>query len=327
MSISKVTKYVNHSTINNIMVTLDKIALSVPRDLISDWRHNPRVYNSKYTDLPYHLYIAYNERFGGYKVEFSAKILGDRYPELINCNNIRDCLNAINALGICSLDVDGVINMGKVIGADFAKDIRIEDIPNAGNMADVKSIIRLSINNYERFNCANYRGGGMIISNAVNDKRRSKRLTIYDKADELRMANNRPFISSLNNAYRLHDYFRGRVRFELRATTQYQLRGWLGIRELSLMNVLESTANPLRLVMSQMFNPIFAVDEREIKPTLTNLDKLNTLKLLDWDLARVESHVRESTTRSVREGMRAYERLYLAHKVSQPINIVEVVGD
>ena len=37
------------------MVTLDKIALSVPRDLISDWRHNPRVYNSKYTDLPYHL--------------------------------------------------------------------------------------------------------------------------------------------------------------------------------------------------------------------------------------------------------------------------------
>lgn len=308
------------------MITLDKIALSVPRDLLT-WRQTQRGYNSKYTSLPFHLYIGYNERYGSYKLEYSSKVLGDRYPELINYDNIRDCLNRINTLGICAIDLERVLEEATVIGADFTKDIRLEDIPSANNMTDVKSIIRLSINNYQRYNCANYKGGGMVVSNAVNDSRRAKRLTVYDKHDELRLSSNRAFLRSLNDEERLLEYYRGRVRFELRATTQYQLRQWLGIRDLSITSVLRSTANPLQLVMAEMFNPIFAVDENSIKPTLTNLDKLCTLKVLEWDLSRVEAHVRQSTKRSVSEGMKAYERLYIAHRVSQSVNIVDVVRD
>ena len=167
----------------------------------------------------------------------------------------------------------------------------------------------------------------MIISNAVSDKRRSKRLTVYDKGDELKMAHNRHFIYSLNNANVLHDYFKERVRFELRATTQYQLREWLNTTDLSVINVLNTTENPLRMVMSQMFRPIFAVDENEIRPTLTNLDKLSTLKLFDWDMAMSECQVRNSSKRSVKEGMKPYERLYRAHRLSQTVNIVDIVGD
>ena len=324
-----VVKYVKTSTINNIMITLDKIILSVPRHCITSWRDRSAIYNSNYTGLPYHLYIGYNERYGSYKVEFSAKVLGDRYDELINQHNIGECLNTIGTLGFCSFDTDDVLQQSTVIGADFTKDIPLSDIPCGNNMNDVKSILRLSIRNYNRWNCANYQGGGTVISNAVNDARRRKRLTVYDKGNELAMAYNRPFMQSLNDRERLEEYFRGRVRFELRATTTSQICEWLGVERghNTIENVLGSTADPLRLVMAEMFKPIYAVDESEIRPTLTNLDKLSTLKLLDWDLARVEAHVRVSTTRSVRQGMRAYEKLYIAHRVSQPINIVEVVRD
>lgn len=308
------------------MLTLDRLALSVPCDLIG-WRGEIRGYDSRNTGLPYHLIICYSKRFRSYKIEFSAKILKDRYTELINANNIRDCLNAINAVDVCSLDVDRVLNEAKVIGADFTKDIRLEDIPNVSNMNNLKSVIRISLNNYYRWNCANYRGGGIVVSNAVNDMRRSKRLTIYDKGSELELATNRGFLNSLRDSERLMEYFRGRVRFELRATTQRQLREWLGVRELGVMEVLCASANPLQMVMSEMFNPIFCVDNSELRPTLTNLDKLSTLKLLEWDLARVEAHVRESTIRSVREGMKPYVRLYMAHRISQPMNLVEVVRD
>lgn len=311
------------------MVTLDKITLSVPCYCITEWRHTSTVYNSEYTDLPYHLYIGYNERYGSYKVEFSAKILGDRYPDLINENNFMDCLGTINNLGICTLDIERVICSSSVIGADFTKDILLSEIPCASGMNDIKSILRLSIRNYNRWNCANYQGGGMVITNAVNDKRRQKRLTVYDKWDELRMAHNRPFMQSLNDREYIEEYFRGRVRFELRATTPSQICTWLGLGRgyNTIANVLNSTTNPLRMVMNEMFKPIFAVDESEIKPTLTNLDKLCTLKTLEWDLAMVEAHVRASTTRSVKAGMRAYERLYSAHRLSQTVNVVDIVRD
>lgn len=307
------------------MITLDRLALSVPSGLI-DWKGDKRMYNSKYTTLPYHLIICYNRAFGSYKVEVSAKVLGDRYPELINAHNIRDCLNAINAIGFCTLDVEGILNESKMIGADFTKDIRLQDIPNAHNMSDVKSIVRLSINNYNRWNCANYRGGGVVVSNSVNDNRYGKRLTVYDKGSEIVLLRNRPFLDSLRDSNRLTEYFRGKVRFELRATTQYQLRQWLGVEDLGLMNALGAAQNPLRIVMSEMFSPIRAVEETEIRPTLTNLDKLCTLKQLDWDLGRVEAHVRESTKRSVREGMLPYIRLFHAHRISTPVNIVDCVA-
>lgn len=307
------------------MITLDKLSLSVPCGLIR-WSGGQREYNSKYTGLPYHLIIVYSHTYRAYKIEFSAKVLRDRYPELINTYNIRDCLNAINAIGVCALDVESIIREAKVIGADFTKDIRIGDIPNVSNVKEVKSVIRLSINNYSRWNCANYKGGGIVVSNAVTDKRRRKRLTVYNKGYELGLSDNRHFLNSLQDSERLKEYFRERVRFELRATTQYQLKEWLGIENTDIMSVLTSTENPLRLVMSEMFNPIYAVEETEIKPTLTNLDKLSTLKLLEWDLSRVEAHVRESSKRSVREGMKPYERLYQAHRISKPMNIVDCIA-
>lgn len=121
------------------MVKLDKLTLSVPCNLIEDYR---RAYNSKNTRLPYHLIIAYCNGFRNYIIEFSAKILGDRYPELINSDNVRDCLNKINELGVCNLNVEGILREAKVIGADFTKDILFEDIPNVNDMPNLKSVIR-----------------------------------------------------------------------------------------------------------------------------------------------------------------------------------------
>ena len=304
------------------MITLDKLILSVPSNLIC-WRGEIRGFDSVKRGLPYRLIIRYSNQFKTYRIEFSAKILRDHYPDLINANNVRDCLAAINEIGVCSLDIDGVLRESKVIGADFTRDISLDEIPNVYNMNDLKSIIHVALNNNMRWNCANYRGGGLVIENAVNDRRRKKRLTVYDKGSELELASNKGFLRWLEDSDRLKEYFRRRVRFELRATTQYQLRQWLGVRDCGIMEVLCASANPLQLIAREMFYPIYCADDSQIKPTLTNLDKLSTLKLMDWDLSRVEAHVRESTNRSIKEGMKPYIRLFCAHKISKPVDIVD----
>lgn len=309
------------------MLSLDRLSLAVPSWLITDWRIEDRVYDSRYTDLPYHLLIKHDGRFRNYKVEFSAKILRDRYPELITADNVVDCLNIINTLGICTLDVDGILREGKVIGADFTKDVPLTVFPNIEDMRKLKTVLKLAINNHDRWNCANYRSGGMVISNAVNDCRWRRRLTVYDKADELRLSTNRPFLASLEDSERLMEYFRGRVRFELRATTQFQLRKWLGIRELGVMDVLRSTENPLRRVMSEMFSPLFHIEESNIKKkNLTTLGRLSTLKYNNWNLDAVEVVVRQHSKRSIRESMKPYKELWMADQLKETVDIVEAVN-
>lgn len=309
------------------MVTLDRLSLSIPSWLITDWTNEDREYDSRYTDLPYHLLIKYDGRFRNYKIEFSAKILRDRYPELITADNVVDCLNIINTLGICTIDVDGILREGKVIGADFTKDVPLTVFPNIEDMRKLKTVLKLAINNYDRWNCANYRNGGMVISNAVNDGRWRRRLTVYDKADELRLSTNRPFLTSLEDSESLMEYFRGRVRFELRATTQFQLRKWLGVREVGVMDVLRSTENPLRRVMSEMFSPLFHIEESNIKKkNLTTLGRLSTLKYNNWNLDAVEVKVREHSKRSIRESMKPYKELWMAHQLKETVDIVEAVN-
>lgn len=305
------------------MIKLDKLSLSIPPELVG-WNITDSSFKS---EVPYHLFMKYYSNFQSYKLEFSAKILGNNYPDLINVENIRECLSAINRLGFCTLNIDRVLEEAKVIGADFTKDIRLTEIPNVSNMRDLKTIVGLSIHNRNRYTCADYRRGGLIVSNSVNDRRLRRYLTIYNKGVEIDHASNRPFLESLTDPNRLKEYFRDRVRFELRATTQHQIRKWLNITSTSLHDVLGSAGDPLRVVMAKIFHPIHAVGDREIKPTLTNLDKLSTLKLCDWDLTRVEAQVRASTNRSVSEGMKRYEELYIAHRISQTIDLVEVVSN
>ena len=52
-------------------------------------------------DIPFHLAIMIKNRHKELMIEFTGKILGKRYAELISAQTIKQCFDNINALGIC----------------------------------------------------------------------------------------------------------------------------------------------------------------------------------------------------------------------------------
>lgn len=67
-------------------------------------------HSKKYPDItPYKMYIRANYRSKRMTIELSSKILLADYPLLISTQTFRQCLMNIDALGICKLDIDGII--------------------------------------------------------------------------------------------------------------------------------------------------------------------------------------------------------------------------
>ena len=165
------------------MLTLDKLKIVVPTlDCINDINTNK--FNSitkkgviteyKYQQVtPYLLYIEKDIADDEFIIEFTGKILGARYNELINANNIRQCLENVNALGLCTLDVDRILNEGRVVKADVTIDVAYPDI------ASLTRELQASIINNERYITKNMRGN-FIVEKNVKTANRKLRLTIYD---------------------------------------------------------------------------------------------------------------------------------------------------
>lgn len=303
------------------MNKFDKLKIVAPLDCLNSWQPRNDVYK---TSSPYLLCIRLNRIQGELTIEFTGKILLDRYQELINVENIRHCFEKINALGICTLDIERLLNTASVTKADFTRDILLTDMDGVENIRQLKSLAKLSIVNYRRWVYQDYLHNGLVINNVVTNPRCRRRLIIYDKSHELNLASNRAFVNALTEPDILREYFTGRVRFELNATTKHQLRNWLHIPDTSLSLVLNAENNPLYIVMSEMFRPINQVEERRI--TLRDNDRIALLKLLDWDLAAVETHIREHCGRSVTDSMRPYRELYaMHHEIARPIDIREYV--
>ena len=51
--------------------------------------------------IPFNIYMNYSLQDNRCIIEFSSKVLLDRYPELININNIQHCFENINRIGFC----------------------------------------------------------------------------------------------------------------------------------------------------------------------------------------------------------------------------------
>lgn len=307
------------------MNTFDKLKIITSINNLLSWNIAHDIYNSSENNLPYHLYIKRDPAKRQLVIEFSGKILLDDYPQLINRNNIRSCFEHINDLGVCSLDINNILNNSKVVKADFTKDVRLSDMNGVEDMTQLKSLAKLSIQNYRRWIYQDYQNNGIVINNIVVNPRCRRRIIIYDKSHELRLARNTNFLNALRDPQRVVDYFNNRIRFELNATTLHQLRTWLNITDTNLHSVLNSDRNPLHTVISEIMRPINYVDD--IEPfSLRDQDRLATLKIYEWELAGVEAHVREHSRRSVKDSMKRYKELYaIHHDIARPIDIREFV--
>ena len=308
------------------MLLFDKLKLVCSLDVVENV--NERVFQTivrnglitsyKYQQsTPFFLLIRKDFKNNESVVEFSGKILLDRYPELINQDNIRYCIEQINALGICNIDTDLLFQTAKVAKCDVTRDVTSTAIN------EIISQIKQKLTNYDKWEVDKY-PNGICLRNKVTTNRYKKRIIIYDKGKELTMQPNSPFLHSLHQSQSLLDYFKDKIRFELNLGTMALIRKQLHVADNSLNKVLASNANPILSIIDEAiirdYDNIQATTFKEYVYSLILADNHN-------DLAELEAKVRALTPKGtiIKRKMKPY-REYAAQRTDTPtLNIRDLL--
>lgn len=298
------------------MIKFDKIKIvssianvkSLNEDAFENKVKDGCIVEQRYTMMtPYYLYIEVDYRGQELIIEFTGKILKDDYKDLIQVINIHTCLSNINDLGLCSLDIDGILQDGVIVKADVCMDV---DYPDCKTLTEN---LRANVGNFKKYLVRNI-GDNFVIEKNVQTKSYKRRLTIYDKGKELQKAGNRSFILSLDNPQLLLDYFNDKIRFELNLNSKEQIRRSLNIYDTSIRTVLNSTATPIWDVLDN------ALVEADNEIVCTDIGELKNKLLLDFcgnDLAKVEALLRNYYSKGthISQVMKPYR--VLATKLSE----------
>ena len=217
-------------------------------------------------------------------IEFTGKILGAHYPELINKTNIRQCLENINALGICTLDIDDILTYGKVVKADVTIDAEYPDMPS------LTTELQACVKNNKRYSTKNKKGNFIIEKEVLTDNRKL-RLTIYDKEKEMKRADNKRWLNLLGDAAAdyITNYFRGKIRFEMNLTSLKAIKDQLNIKDNSLSLVINSEYNPIMPFLDKVL--IDNTEAYEAK-SVRDLERLAFMEKYNYDMKMIESEVR-----------------------------------
>lgn len=258
----------------------------------------------KYTQSkPYNLDIRidYNQR--ELVLEFTGKVLLERYRELINIETIACCLENINKLNIVKLDINQIITDSQVCLCDATKDIVTDT-----DIKDMITQIKTMISSYDKWKYKPY-SGGIDISNCAKTKRHKKRVIIYDKYEEMKMATNREFLKTIRNGEEMLNSFKSIKRFELNICNMEQIRTLLEITDNSLLSVLNSTANPILTIINKMLIRKNLIDNKDI--TIDEIPRQALLEKYEYDLGKIEMVIRQHSakTTSIKKAMQPYKNL------------------
>lgn len=294
----------------NTIISFDKLKLITPiSNLVEiDYNYfntitrNDSILYYKYQQTkPFQLLVIADYYKDELILEFSGKILLNNFKSLINKYTIRECIENINKLGVCELNVDSLLNNATVAKCDVTRDVE----------ADVKvisSTIKQNLDNYAKWNTEPYLNG-IVLKNVVSTPKYKKRLVIYDKYKELNQGISKQFLDSLSDRNEILNYYTNKVRFELNINTMYQMRQLLNIPDNQLQTVLNSIANPILSVIDEgvKFEP-----HRKKEMTLRDYERMLLIKDCSYDMAKVEANVRAYTkkTCSIRNAMKPYKQLF-----------------
>jgi len=269
---------------------------------------------------PYSLYIEKDLMDNELVIEFTGKILGVRYTELINQTNIRQCLDNINALGLCSLNTDAILKEGEVVKADVTIDAEYPDLPS------LTTEIQSCVKNNERYN-AYKEGDNFIVEKKVKTKNRKLRLTIYDKEKEMNLAENKRWLNSFGHAAadRMMNHFKGKVRFEMNLNTIKAIKDSLQLRDNSLTSVMSSDYNPIMPFLDKVL-----LDNAEARTakTMGDMARIALMEKYNYDLKAIErlaKEIRERNNKSTNlsQTLKPYHQLYNALHTNQQTSLKE----
>ena len=250
---------------------------------------------------PFSLYIEADYEENELVLEITGKILKDKYPQLICIDTINQCLQNINEIGVCNLNIGGILMDGKVVKCDVTQDV---PYPNCQQLC---KNVKTNVCSYKKYQ-AEMRGGNLEISKSVKSKTRKLRLTIYDKEQEMHLATNRDFLLSCKDSASLLDYFNGKVRFELNLNSMKQIRKNLNIANTSVKAVLTSSATPIWDFLNTV---IEANCTGAICHSMTELKNMLVLEYCNKDLEKVEALLRNyySKNTHISQVMQPYRML------------------
>ncbi len=291
------------------MIQLDKIKIIAPLESVTILNHD--LFQSKivkeelaelsYTQLtPYNLYIEIDLKEAEAVIEFTGKILLDKYPQLISRDTIRECLGNINRLGFCRLNIDMILQYGEVCSVDVTQDVTYTDCK------ELCDFLRNNLCNHQRY-LAQTISDNLIIRKNVTTRGCQRTLTIYDKYRELLRAENRGFIA-LCGGDKFTENFTGKIRFELRLNSKSAIRKDLNIKTTSILEVLSSNTHPIWEYIDKIIKEDIQANDCL---SLNDRKNLSLLREFDMDISRVESEVmkyKSSKTR-ISQSMEPFRKL------------------
>lgn len=273
-------------------------------------------------EQPYTLIIEVDCQHNELSLEFTGKILLDKYIYLINRETIKDALLEINRLGICTIDIDKIFRDSYVAKCDVTK-----DVISKSHINDIAIFVKSNLTNYTKWDVTPDKNKGIVISNRLKTKRHKKRLSIYDKGNEIRKVSNENFLSLLKNKENLLSYFDNKIRFELNITTKAGIRSLLEIPDTKLYSVLNATANPILSVLDEAVKSEVSTYKYQ---TLRDCERASLLKECNYDLEKVEVIVRSISSKntSIKRLMQPYKDLFKQMQAStnNQINLKELVA-
>ena len=258
------------------------------------------IYYKYQQNTPYNLIIMVNYQHNEVVIEFTAKILKEHYPQLINKQTIRECLQNINKLGLCLLDENSILRDSQVLKCDVTKDI-VADIDI------INSTVKQNLSNYTKWVTKGY-NNGMVLENVVSTPCYKKRLTIYNKDKELHKSNNVNFINSIDSGNFVRESYKDKVRFELNINTKRQIRQLLNVPNNDLQSILESKANPILSVIEEAVK--YDPHPKRTK-SLRDYERELLLEKCDFNLVKVEAVIRSLINKntSITRAMQPYKDL------------------
>ena len=238
--------------------------------------------------IPYNLYISVNFLKQTLTLEFSSKILKEKYPDLISRETIKECLININQLNICDIDIDSILSNGAITSADVTYDA---NLILSDNLLDA---LNSQVNNYRRFKWSHYENEGITFTKDVKSRDCAETITLYNKEKEIWSSHNKNFLNNLSRPQLVTNYFIGKTRFEITLNTPRKIMNYLNLTDTKIFSVLNSDANP---ILTQ-FDKVFGNSSTNISVSNTTFDNYEdwSMKILietyDRDLKRLEQELR-----------------------------------
>ena len=205
--------------------------------------------------VPFNLYIAISKPQQTLTLEFSSKVLKEDYPKLISKFTIRQCLENINKLGICRIDVDGILQTGCITSADVTKDVHITLSDEA------LQALSIWVKNYRRYKWDYYDSEGIDFIRDVKSSKCKECIRIYRKEKEIIKPKNKDFLSILPNKWEVVKQFNGVTRFEVKLETIGKVRSYLNLRDTYINEVLNAEANLILTMYDRVFGHTSDVPE------------------------------------------------------------------